>query len=111
MQRIGGSDALIRVQMEPSLPPVSDGTTVPGDPERLIATARELYQILLQRLDAERIGDFVCFEHTRRTLRLDEEGAVPVGELRNNSKVLEACVVEVPENRGLGRLLHREVVV
>jgi hypothetical protein len=52
------------MQIEPSLATVFARATVPGDPECLEAATRQLNQVLLQRIDAKRVFDFVVVHYS-----------------------------------------------
>ncbi len=104
-------DALARVEVEPALASLLGRTGVPADSERLVASVRQLDEVLLQRGEAEDVVDRVVGPGPVRTVGEDEVApALPV-ETGGDPGVGELRVREVPEDRRLRRLLHGEVVV
>ena len=69
VQRAARRQRLVRIKMHPALAALILRPAVPGDSERLIAPARKGDQILLQRIDAERIGDLHNHAARRPALR------------------------------------------
>src|SRR5271167_3490290 len=59
VQRIRRRDSLAWVEKEPPLAAAFAWTAVPCDPERLQASPRHSYEILLQRIYAKRVLDLV----------------------------------------------------
>ena len=57
VQRVVGRHALVRIEVEPALPAVRLRARVPGDARAPGSGRRELDQVLLQRIDAEDVGD------------------------------------------------------
>ena len=111
MQRIAGLELAVGVEMEPALPALVLGPRIPGDAERLDPAVREGDQVLLQRIDAERVADLEVAELAVRPVGGDEELAVALEEARGHAAVGEAGVIEVAEHRLGRRLLHRERVL
>ena len=111
VQRVAGLELAIRVEVEPALPALCLGTRVPGDAERLQSPPGQLDQVLLQRMDAERVLDLEVGERAVRSVGVDEEPTVATEEAGRDAGVREARVGEVAEHRLLGRLLHRAVVM
>ena len=75
---VAGVDVLARVEVEPALPALLLRPRVPGDAERLQAAVREGDQVLLQRVDAERVADLEVGELAVGPVGVDEELAVAV---------------------------------
>lgn len=67
---------LLWIEMEPTLPALALRPRVPCDAERLVAPAGKFDQILLQRLDAERVLDLEIGELAIRPVGADHEPAV-----------------------------------
>ncbi len=111
VQWIAGRNRLIRVQMEPALPAGRFRTAIPGQAERLDAAAREGDQILLQRIDAERVGNLIVLQFTVRTIGSDEVLAVLARECGGHAEMRDAPIVEIAEDAARGRLLHSLVVM
>jgi hypothetical protein len=76
MQRITGLELPVGVEVKPALPALILGPRIPGDAERLHPAVREGDQILLERVDAERVADLECAELAVRPVGDDEELAV-----------------------------------
>ena len=106
VERIAGRDGFVRVQMEPF---ALGG--VPGDSERLQPAPGKRDQVLLERLDTERVADLEVLERPIRAVGVDVEPCVPAEESGLDSEMVEGGAVEVAENRLLAGFLHGEVVV
>ena len=111
VQHVAVVHALARVEVEPALAALLLRAAVPGDGEGLVAAARQLDQVLLQRRQAEDVGHRVVREPAVRAVGADEGLPVLPVEAGRHALVGEARVVEVAEDGLLARLLHREVVV
>ena len=111
VQHVAVVHALARVEVEPALPALLRGAAVPGDGEGLVAAARQLDQVLLQRRQAEGVGHRVIREPAVGAVGADEGLPVLPVEAGGHALVGEVRVVEVAEDGLLARLLHREVVV
>ena len=61
-------ELFVGVEVEPSLATLVLRTRVPGEPEHLIAPVGKSDQILLQWIDAERMGDFVVVQRSVGTV-------------------------------------------
>ena len=104
-------DLLVRIEMEPALAAFVLGPAVPGDRQRLQPAVGEFDEILLQRVDTERVLDLEGGELAVRPVGLDEKLSVLAEEARTHAVIVEARVVEIAEHRLVGRVLHREVVL
>ena len=93
--------------MKPPLAALVFRPAVPGDAERLVAAAWHGYQILLQRLDAERIGDLVIMQRAVGTVDPHHELVAPTEECGDDAETIELCVREIAEHRGRRSGLHR----
>ncbi len=111
VQRIAGPDVLAGVEVEPALSALRLRARVPGDGQRLLAAARKLDQVLLQRAHAERVGDLVVGELPVRAVGVDEVPAVAAEEGRRDPGVGELGIGEIAEHGSLVGRLHGEVVV
>lgn len=107
MQRIARRDRLVRVEMDPALPSLVFRARVPGVGENLHAAVWKGRQILLQRLDAERVVDGEISGLAILAFCLDDECAVLAEEPRLRSEVFGARLVEVSEDGTGRRGLHR----
>jgi hypothetical protein len=108
MKAVTGSQDLVRVKGKPALATLLLRTAVPGDPERLIAAARKGDQILLERSDAEGVGDFIVVRRPVRTLGPHHELVATAGECGRQSVMGQRGIGEIAENRGCCCLLHGE---
>src|SRR5690606_35726794 len=89
---------------------------VPGGAVSLEATVRQAQEVLLEGIDAERVGDPILRQLSVRARRVDPEGAVTAEEavtLRIRGEgVCGACgVAEVAEHRLFRGELHRPLVI
>ena len=107
MQRAARGQRLVRIKMHPALAALILRPAVPRDPERLIAPARKGDQILLQRIDAEGIGDLVIMQRPVRPFGARHEGIAIAAECRRDAVMIEARAIEVAEHGRRRRLLHR----
>ena len=92
-------------------PPLLLRARVPGDGQALVAAAGKRHQVLLQRHEAERVGDLVVVKLAVRAVGPHEELAVPLRERRRDARVRERGAVEVAQHGGVGGDLHRAGVV
>ena len=111
VQHVAVVHALARVEMEPTLPAFLLRPAIPGHGERLVASPRQLDQVLLQRDEAEDVRDRVVRQPPVGAVGADEGPAVLPEEARGHALVGEPRVAEVAEDRPVVRLLHRQVVV
>ncbi len=106
VQPVGRRDLPAGVEEEPAL-----AGDVPRERERLHPAARELDEVLLERIPAERVSRLVDRGLAVRPGRLDEELLPVAEEPRLHPVALEDDAREVAAHRRVGRLGHREVVV
>ena len=76
VQDVVVADLLVRIEVEPALAALVLRPAVPGDRERLQPAVGKFDQILLQRIEAERVFDLERGELAVRPVGLDEELAV-----------------------------------
>src|SRR5262249_43304667 len=107
MQDVVVLDHLVGVEMKPALAALLLWAAVPGDRQRLQPAIGKFNQILLERIDAEGVFDLVGVERAIRPVGLDEEFSVLAEEARSHVVVVEACVIEVAENRFIVGMGHR----
>ena len=97
--------------MEPALTALLRRPAVPGDAQGLQPSARQLEQVLLQRIDAEGVLDRIVAQRAVRPVGAHHEpGAITV-ETAAHAAEGHLDVGEVAQHRPLGRHLHRAVVV
>ena len=101
MQLVVRRNRFVGVQAEPAF-----RHRIPSDGQRLQAPARQLDQVLLQRLDAERVFDFKIGGLAIRAVGADKKFAVAPGENRRTASVFEAAIGEIAEDILFRRLLH-----
>ena len=104
-------DFLVRVEMKPALAARLARARIPGDRQRLEATARQLDQVLLERPHAERVLDLEIGELAVRPAGPDHVAALAPKERGRDRAVGEAAVREIAEHGGLARDLHRPRVI
>jgi hypothetical protein len=73
VQWIAGLELLAGVELEPSLAALLFWPAVPGNAERLQPPAGKPDQILLQRIDAESVGDRIVVQCAVRAIGADHE--------------------------------------
>ena len=104
-------DLLVRIEMEPALTALALGPAVPGDRQSLQPAIGECDEILLQRVDPERVLDFEGGELSVWSVGLDKKLPVLAEETGMHAVIVETRVVEIAEHRLVGRVLHGEVVL
>ena len=104
-------DLLVRIEVEPALAALVLRPAVPGERQRLQAAVGELDQILLQRIDPERVFDFERGELAVGAVGLDQEFSVLAEEAGMHAVIIEARIVEIAEHRLVGGMLHGKLVL
>src|SRR5271168_1991598 len=102
---------LARIKTEPALTSERRRTTVPRNPERLEAAAAHLDEVLLQRINAKRVFDFVVMKNAVRAVGAHHELRGALKEGRVDPVVAETRVVEVTQNGGICGRLHRQLMM
>ena len=111
MQDIVVLDLLVRVEMEPALAALLLWSTVPCDRQCLDASIGEFDQILLQRIDTERVLHLEDGKFAVRPVGFDEEFAVLAEKPRFQTVIVEGCIGEIAQYRFVGRVIHRMLVL
>src|SRR5271169_3585445 len=106
MQFVAGADTFLRVQMEPL-----SVLCVPRDRQRLQPSARQLDEVLLQRVHAKGVAHFVVVQLAVGSIGAYDELPAAPGEGRGNASVAEMRAVEVAEDRLLVGALHGGAVL
>ena len=106
VHHVAGRCLLVRIEVEPALL-----LCVPGNRQRLQAAAGDRDQVLLQGVDAERVGDLEVGQFAVRPVGVDEVLAVAAEEARGRALVLERGAAEVAAHRLGGGRGHRHEVV
>src|ERR1700733_13549368 len=104
-------DLLTRIQKEPPLTAPVARAAVPRYPQRLQTAARHRDEILLQRVDAERVADFVVMQRAVGTVGTHHELRSRAIEVRGDAAVVETRVIEVAEHSGIRSRLHRQLMM
>ena len=104
-------DLLVGIEVKPALAAFFLRPAVPGDRQCLNTTVGEFDEVLLQRIDAERVFHLEHGKLAVGTVGFDEEFSVLAEEARMHAVIIEACVVEIAEHRLVGRVLHRRLVL
>src|SRR5262245_21379825 len=79
VQLVGVRHPLVRIQMEPAPATALRWARVPGDPERLQSSSRDLDEVLLQRRGTEGVADRVVVQRAVRPVRPHPE-EIPIAE-------------------------------
>jgi hypothetical protein len=95
VQRIAEVDPFVGVEVEPALAAGGGGARVPAEAQRLQPPVGHLDEVLLQRVDAERVGDAIVVHRAVGTVGADDEGAVLAQERRRHAVVPELAAVEL----------------
>ena len=111
MQHVVVLDRLVGVEMKPALSALGRRSRVPAQARHLVATAGEGDQVLLQRFDAEGVGDAELRRLAVGAVGAQKEPAIASEEGRGAAEVGQARVVEVPQHGRLVGDLHGEVVM
>ena len=111
MQRVAEVDLLVRVQREPALAAAVPGARIPRNRQRLHPSPGKLDQVLLQRVDAERVLDLEIGELAIGAVGAYEVLAVAPEERRRHAAIREGRAIEAAEDRGIGCVLHRLCVL
>ena len=98
MQDVVVADLLMRIEMEPALPPLALWARIPGKRQRLNAPVGKLDEILLQGIEAEGVFDLEGCELAVRAVGLDHELVAIAEEARVHAEIVEACIVEVADH-------------
>ena len=111
MQDVVVADLLVRIEVEPALAALVLRPAVPGDRQRLQPAVGKCDQVLLKRIDPERVFDFELGELAVRAVGLDQELAVAAEEARLDAVMLESRVGEIAEDGFVRRMVHRELMM
>ena len=99
MQNVIVPDLLVRIEMEPALAAFVLRPAVPGDRQRLQPAVGKLDQILLQRIDAERVLHLERGKLAVGPVGLDQKLAVLAEEAGAHAVIVETRVGEIAEHR------------
>ncbi len=111
VQDVVVGDVLVRIQVKPALAALVLRAGVPADVERLHAAVGKGDQVLLQRVDAEGVGDAVLVQRPVRAVGAHVVAVVFLEEGRGDGVVGEGGVVEVAEDGARVGRLHGPVMV
>ena len=111
VQRVLVVDLLAGLQVEPALAALILRPGIPGDRQRLVTPAGKGDQVLLQRIDAEGVGDLVVGELAVGAVGADHELVAALEEAGFDFLVPELGVGEIAEHGRGRRCLHGEVVM
>src|SRR5262249_27539623 len=106
MQDIVVADVLVRIEMEPALAALVLRVAVPGNRQGLQPAIRKFDQILLQRIDAERVFDLEDVELSIRSVGFDKKFSIFPEEARLHAVVGESRAGKIAKHRLLGRVIH-----
>ena len=111
VQDVAVLDLLVGIEMEPALAADVLRPAVPGDRQRLQPAVGKLDEILLQRIEAERVLDLERGELAVRPVGLDQVLAVLAEKARAHAVMVERRIGEVAEHRLVGGVVHRVPVL
>jgi len=97
--------------MKPTLPASLLRSRIPRNRQSLKSTAGQLDEILLQRLDAERVADLEIRELSVCTVGADEELAIALEERARRATLRDVRVAEVAGNAAVTRRRHGGLVL
>lgn len=104
-------DFLARIKKEPAPAPALWWAAVPRNPKRLQASALHLDKVLLQRVDAECVLDFVVMKGPVGSIGAYHKFRGAAKEGRSDPIVAETCVVEIAQDGGIRGRLHRQLMM
>ena len=111
VQQVSGCDVLVGIEVEPALTTVRVGTRIPGERQGLHAASREFNEVLLQRLDAEHIGDAKILQRTVLPRGPHNKTIVICQKTGSFTEVVELGISEVAEHAVVRDRLHGQLVV
>jgi hypothetical protein len=111
MQRVIGTDVLVRIQVVPALAAILGRASVPGEWQRLQTAARQRDEILLQRHHPERVLNLEVSRLAIGACRTHDVIITAPGKAGFSIKIIERRVLKVAENRGAVGVLHRKVMM
>ncbi len=111
VQSIAGRQFSVGIEVEPALAAILFLPAVPGDAERLAAPARKRDQVLLQRVDAEGVGDRILVQRAVRGHGPHQEFVGVTGKGRRDAEMLALGASKIAEHGCLCDPLHRQSVV
>ena len=111
VQPVTGRQLLIGVEVEPALTALLLRAAIPRNPERLEAPAGHSNQVLLQRINTERIRDLVIMQRAVGAVRAHHELVARARERGDDAEVIELRIGEIAKDRGRRGGLHRSGVV
>src|SRR5215831_8359505 len=111
MQPIAGRQFPVGIEVEPALAALVLRPAVPGSAERLQPAARHRDQVLLQRIDAEGVGDRIFVQGAVGAVGADPEFVAIAKERGGDPEMLELGAGEIAQHGRRRRLLHRQRVM
>ena len=111
VQHVVVLDLLVRIEMEPALAASILRPGVPRERQRLQAAVGKLDQILLQRLDAERVLDLKRRQLAVGPIGLDEKLPILAEEAGSHAVMVDSRIAEIAEHRFVVRMLHGKLVL
>ncbi len=106
VQDVIGADVFVRVEVKPTLAAFVPWPAVPCDRQCLDSPVGKPDQVLLKRIDAERIFHFEDGEPAVRPVGLHQKFSVLAEETRAHPGVFESRLAEIAENRFIARMGH-----
>ena len=104
-------DLLIWVEVEPVLATLLLRSAIPGERQRLQPSIGEFDQVLLQRIDAERVFHLERGKLAVGAVGLDQKLPVLAKKARLHPVIVKGCIGEVTQDRFIGCVVHRVLVL
>ena len=111
MKLVGVRDRDAWVESEPALATLCRGARVPRGGHRLNTAVGKIHEVLLKRIDAERVADHVVMMLAVGALRVHDELVATAKEHRRDAAGLESRAVEAAEHSRGRRVLHGDRVL
>jgi hypothetical protein len=104
-------DLLIRIEMKPPLSSLLGRPCVPGKTQGLEAPSGKGDQVLLERFEAEGVGNLVLLKFALRSVGSDQELFLAFEEDGGDSVVGKGGIVKITQDCTLVGDLHGQIVV
>ena len=111
VQDVVVTDLLVGIEVEPALTACLLRSAIPRDRQGLQSAIGEFDQVLLKRIEPECVLDLESGELAVGAVGLDQKFVVLAKEARAHTVVVEGHIGEIAQNRLLGRMSHRVLVL
>ncbi len=89
---------LVGIEVKPALSGVLFAAQIPRDNKALHAAVSEGNQVLLERIDTERVGEIEVLPLAVRTLRTNDVLAILPEEVGSHTISGKVCVLKIPQH-------------